>query len=360
MYASGLNDVIIRNVKFYGDPSKVIAPNDPSSARRPLIQFVSPSNVVVDNCDFIFNENEGMNFWSSEGIVAGGATMQNCIIGEGDTGVLMGGDECNTQLGGEYSAIRNLFVHISHRHPNFTANVKGESINNIVYNSRSRLSRVSCNAQANFYGNYYKAGSATFFSEVNRINLVRDDDGADVYVDETYWSFMSGMVENATDTHTDIFNAAQSGTNQAKTSQPPVNNWSLPEPISLIGNRPSIVDNIVAYDEVLRNAGARKYLNSNGSTDVITDSKQEQYISDVINNGNTNGSGSDYGFDLGIYDPPSIDENQRSSDYDTDRDGMPNIWEIANGFNPNINDSSDDFDGDGYTNIEEFLNLVDF
>ncbi|MDF0708341.1 hypothetical protein [Flagellimonas okinawensis] len=359
-YWSGANEVVLRHMKFYGDPSRRIAPNDPSSARRQLLQFVSPSNVIVDHCDFVFNDNEAINFYSSERTVAGGATLQNCIIGEGDTGVLMAGDECNTTLFGEYSAIRNLFVHISHRVPNFSANVKGESINNIIYNSRARLSRVSCTAQANFYGNYYKAGPATYFSLANRINLVRDDDGASVYIDNTYWSFMTGKVESSSDTATDIFNAAESGTNVAKTSQPPVSSWSLSSPVEISGLRPEIMQNNVAFDYVLTNSGARQYLNANGAAPVLYDSKQQQYFDDVIYGGNTNGSGSDYGFDMGVYDPPVINQVSRSSSYDTDLDGMPDEWEIANGFNPDVDDSAGDMDGDGYTNIEEFLNLVDF
>lgn len=38
---------------------------------------------------------------------------------------------------------------------------------------------------------------------------------------------------------------------------------------------------------------------------------------------------------------------------------MPNTWEIIYGSNLNIINSSGDLDGDGYTNVEEFLNLVD-
>jgi pectate lyase len=41
---------------------------------------------------------------------------------------------------------------------------------------------------------------------------------------------------------------------------------------------------------------------------------------------------------------------------DTDRDGMPDVWETAHGFNPNVADNNGDADGDGYTNLEEFLN----
>lgn len=38
---------------------------------------------------------------------------------------------------------------------------------------------------------------------------------------------------------------------------------------------------------------------------------------------------------------------------DTDADGMPNAWETANGLSTSVNDASDDFDGDGDTNVEE-------
>ena len=41
---------------------------------------------------------------------------------------------------------------------------------------------------------------------------------------------------------------------------------------------------------------------------------------------------------------------------DTDGDGMPDAWEIANGFNPNNpNDASQDADGDGFSNLQEYL-----
>ena len=45
-----------------------------------------------------------------------------------------------------------------------------------------------------------------------------------------------------------------------------------------------------------------------------------------------------------------------SSNYDSDKDGMSDEWEKNNGLNPNDkNDNISDKDGDGYTNIEEFL-----
>ena len=45
---------------------------------------------------------------------------------------------------------------------------------------------------------------------------------------------------------------------------------------------------------------------------------------------------------------------------DTDNDGMPDEWEIANGLNPNDpSDANGDCNGDGYTNIEKFINGID-
>jgi hypothetical protein len=42
---------------------------------------------------------------------------------------------------------------------------------------------------------------------------------------------------------------------------------------------------------------------------------------------------------------------------DTDQDGMPDDWELARGLNPSDpSDGSADPDGDGYTNLEDYLN----
>jgi hypothetical protein len=42
---------------------------------------------------------------------------------------------------------------------------------------------------------------------------------------------------------------------------------------------------------------------------------------------------------------------------DTDHDGMPDSWETAHSLNPNDpKDANGDFNGDGYTNLEKYLN----
>ena len=47
---------------------------------------------------------------------------------------------------------------------------------------------------------------------------------------------------------------------------------------------------------------------------------------------------------------------RRPADWDTDRDGMPDEWEKKRGLDPSdATDGNLDRDGDGYTNLEEYL-----
>jgi pectate lyase len=49
----------------------------------------------------------------------------------------------------------------------------------------------------------------------------------------------------------------------------------------------------------------------------------------------------------------------RPAEWDTDGDGMPDWWEIEKGLNPNDPlDANADRNGDGYTNIEEYINSL--
>ena len=44
---------------------------------------------------------------------------------------------------------------------------------------------------------------------------------------------------------------------------------------------------------------------------------------------------------------------------DSDNDGMPDEWELANGLNPHdASDANGDLNGDGYTNIEKYINAI--
>jgi MYXO-CTERM domain-containing protein len=54
---------------------------------------------------------------------------------------------------------------------------------------------------------------------------------------------------------------------------------------------------------------------------------------------------------------PTVTSVTRPAGFDTDNDGMSDAWETAHGLNPNsAADATGDYNGDGYTNIEKYLN----
>ncbi len=64
-----------------------------------------------------------------------------------------------------------------------------------------------------------------------------------------------------------------------------------------------------------------------------------------------------------ITDPSEVGgyPNYQGKPYqDSDRDGLPDDWETAHGLNPkDASDAAADLNGDGYTNIEDFINGLD-
>ena len=97
-----------------------------------------------------------------------------------------------------------------------------------------------------------------------------------------------------------------------------------------------------AYTNVLAGAGATK---------PSRDSVDTRVVNSVTNQ---NGSIINSQDDVGGW--PTLAGG--SAPTDTDGDGMPDSWESANGTNPNVADNNGDIDGDGYTNLEEYINSL--
>ena len=108
-----------------------------------------------------------------------------------------------------------------------------------------------------------------------------------------------------------------------------------------------------AYDSVMADVGCNypRY-----------DSYDERMIKDVLDR-TTTYKGSKTGLP-GIIDSqkdcggwPQIKGGEAPAD--SDHDGMPDAWESANGLNPNDPaDANGDSVGDGYTNLERYLNGI--
>jgi pectate lyase len=105
-----------------------------------------------------------------------------------------------------------------------------------------------------------------------------------------------------------------------------------------------------AYQTVLAGAGAT--LPVRDPVDVRT---VNMVISGIATNGSRTNGIINHPDEVGGY--PTIAVVTRPANWDTDQDGMPDAWETQHGLNPNdAADRNGDFDNDGYTNLEEFLN----
>ena len=54
----------------------------------------------------------------------------------------------------------------------------------------------------------------------------------------------------------------------------------------------------------------------------------------------------------------NIVEETRPTTWDTDQDGIPDVYEALKGWNVNVANNNDDSDGDGFTDLEEYLNWM--
>jgi hypothetical protein len=118
-----------------------------------------------------------------------------------------------------------------------------------------------------------------------------------------------------------------------------------------VKGKPIVPERIVAFETpLLFSVGAYQRLENNGNWSGNRDAVDNRLIQE---------------YNLGTGFTPT-DENSvggfpviatGTAYVDSDKDGMPDVWEVTYGFNPNLaSDGNLDSDGDGYTNLEEFLN----
>ncbi|WP_157805310.1 hypothetical protein [Confluentibacter citreus] len=305
--------------------------------------FVSSGTdgLILDHCSFSFNDNQAIAMRASTGNLIN-ITIQNSVFSENATGIIFGIVELDAFESGNFTSIHNLFVDQSHRTPNISTTKQVDIINNVYFNWISRLTRISSThtADVNFIGNYMKMGKNTS-NGTTAINKVDTSAKPLIYSAYNYHSNLHT---------TPILNDQDLWTNFS-TSNLISSSLFRTIPFNIIGENFQIKSALQAYIDVLADVGTNKYLNADGTYGTYLDSFDTTKINNVKNNISSNPYNKSWTL-------PILPKNSRSGSYDTDGDGMPDVWERAT-FGDLSRDGKGDLDGDGYTDLEEFLNQVD-
>jgi len=322
-YISAEN-VIIRFIRFrLGDENKI--PDDAISVMR-------SKNVIIDHCSFSWGIDEVATFYDNENF-----TLQWCIISEAlnDSYHPKGMHGYGGIWGGVNASFHhNLLAHNSSRNPRFNGARTGTSSetelvdfrNNVIYNWEINSSYGGEMGNHNIVANYYKAGFAS--RKKNRIVEPFDEKGK--------WFIENNFVEGFPLVTKDNWAGGVQGDYSNETGIKAV--------------QPFGVDNVNtqraedAYISVLKSAGAIYPVRDKVDERIVSEVESKKVFS---GNGIINSQSEVGGYpELKSVLPP----------VDSDKDGMPDEWELEKGLNPYNPEDRNSIAPGGYTYIEEYLN----
>lgn len=342
------NNVILRYLRFRGEKSKQ------AYGAKDNLNFYSSYNMILDHVSASYGGDENMDLGNG-GTEVNNITVQRTVIGEGKTGMMFQA-EGPTSFG-EVTIYKNLYANNHHRTPNISSDFKAEVINCIVYNWQVRMSTNTRNSQVNYINNYYKPGSMTWARSPHfqQGNILPDGGNQKVYNSGNHWygepSFTADNWLGWADADSQNYRKADQSNLQS--TYDAVTRISVTNPVINIDTA------LDAFTDVLNDVGANKTLDASGNIVTYIDSVDQVHIDDVTNGTHTTETNGNYQWyesaPLDYGNPPS---NTRAAGYDTDADGMPDLWERAK-FGDLTKDGRGDTDGDGYTDLEEFLNIID-
>ena len=361
----GSKNFIIRNIRFrlgqYDVNGKLLDSN--------AVGAENCESYIFDHCDFGWSMEENMNSYDSHFI-----TVQYCIVHEGlyDAGHKKGQRAYGCQWGGSPATYHhNLLVHNNKRSCRFNGAqgvndcvVYIDYINNVQYNfeggsngcyggeNTAKLAEGEYNGlnsahECNFINNYYKAGPNTT-NKKYFVSVENARSGATSW-GPSQW-YLSG----------NVFDGAASAT---------ANNWS-----AVVGKSPYSKVDTLRVDTLIRpktpwwkwtTDSIGDYQTADEAYQTVLDTAGcfprdhvELRLVDDTRNKKATYSGASRGNGIidteedaeGFYDYPEV-----AALTDTDQDGMPDVWESANGCDPNVADNNVRH-ASGYTMLEMYLN----
>ena len=363
------HDVVVRHMRFRRGETNV-GRRDDAFGGNPV------GNIMIDHCSCTWGLDENISFYRhmfSPGadykdlkLPTVNVTIQNTISAKAlDTynhafGSTLGGENC--------SFMRNLWASNAGRNPSIGWNGIFNFVNNVTYNWVHRsVDGGDYTALYNMINNYFKPGPLTPKNTPVGHRILKPESGRSKL---GYYVFgrvhASGNIMEGYDAITkDNWAGGIQVQEQANTDGYTENmKWNEPFPMPHL----TIMPAKDAYKYVLKNAGA-----TIPSRDIVDERIVEEvetgkpyYVEGLDPNSfyqfehrRLPNDSYKQGIITDISQVGGYPEYKGTPYVDTDGDGMPDAWEKANGLNPNDpSDAVKDCTGDGYTNIEKYINGI--
>ncbi len=343
--------ICIRNYTVRVDTSNVIIRymrfrmGDVYAQENDAIWGRDNKDIIIDHCSMSWSTDEASSFYDNENF-----TMQWCLVAESLNRSVHGkGDHGYGGIWGGMGATfhHNLLAHHKSRNPRFQGSRYNSTpetelvdyVNNVIYNWGDNSAYGGEGGNQNIRLNYYKYGPATSSSSKRYRIIEPSDTAGNWYVAD---NFVFGYPNITADNWSGGVQGSNSNYQKSK-------NITTPFPYASVQTQSPEV----AYELVLENVGAVL-----PKRDVV-----DSRIVDEVRN-QTATFGASFGAGTGIIDTQGDVGGwplllSAPAPEDSDHDGMPDEWELANGLNANdAEDRNGDLDGDGYTNLEEYLNSI--
>lgn len=363
------HDVIIRHMRFRRGITDVTRRDD-------ALGGPSVGNIIIDHVSASWGLDENLSIYRNmfdtghdiQKLPAVNITIQNTISAEGlDTY----NHAFGSTIGGHNSTfMRNLWANNVGRNPSVGMHGDFTFVNNVLFNWWNRsVDGGDYSSMFNIINNYYKPGPITPKDDPVRYRIIEPERGN---IDSLAWgrayvngNYVDGNPEITRDNWAGGVQLDNLTHEEAKEYFPYI---KREEPFPLSDNF-TIMPAEEAYQYVLRNVGA-----TIPKRDEVDQRIIRQVRTGEINNteGEIVDTGSEFvdrrlpadsykrGIIMDISQVGGYPEYNGGSYDDADSDGMPDSWEEKYGLDPNDpSDSNGDINGDGYTNIEKYINGID-
>lgn len=363
------HDVVVRHMRFRRGETYV-GRRDDSFGGNPI------GNIMIDHCSTSWGLDENISFYRhmynpGEGykelkLPTVNVTIQNTISPQAlDTY----NHSFGSTLGGENATfMRNLWASNTGRNASNGWNGIFNFVNNVVYNWFHRtVDGGDYTSLFNIINNYYKPGPVTPRNSPVGHRFVKPESGRstlDRYEFGRVYCNGNIMEGNEKVTKDNWAGGVQIQSQSDTEGYTALMKWDEPFPMPIF----PIMTAEKAYEYVLENVGAtlpkRDIVDQRILEEVRTG--KPYYVKGLdpesfyqFEHRRLPADSYKMGIITDIEQVGGYPEYKGNPYKDSDKDGMPDEWEIANGLDPNDpSDANKDCTGDGYTNIEKYINGI--